>query len=186
MGLPSSIDPSSVARITRAQYDRFVATGALDGAHVELLEGVIVHMAPQGPEHAGTVQILANLLRNALSGRADVREEEPFIASDLSEPEPDIAVVPVADARDAHPDRAFLVIEVAESSLTIDRRAKSAIYASASVLEYWIVNLRDRTVEVHTDPRRDAYASARIARRGEELSPIAFPDARIAIDRFLR
>lgn len=186
MGLPSSIDPSLVARITRAQYDRFVETGALDGARVELLEGVIVHMAPRGPEHAGTVQILANVLRRVVGGRADVREEKPFVASVLSEPEPDIAVVPRGDTRDAHPDRALLVVEVADTSLAVDRRAKAAIYAGSSVPEYWIVNLRDRTVEVHTDARDGAYASARIARRGEELSLVALDGARVAIDDFLR
>ncbi len=73
-----------------------------------------------------------------------------------SEPEPDFAVVR-GEARDylrRHPGPAdiALAIEVSESSLDRDRTLKSRIYARAGVPIYWIVNVAERCVEVHTDP----------------------------------
>ena len=186
MGLPSTIDPALVATITRAQYDAMVASGALDDAKVELLEGVIVEMSPQGTEHAGAIEILAQLLRDALGARARVREEKPFAAGDDGEPEPDIAVVPPGDPFVAHPDRAYLVVEVADSSLKQDRGVKSATYARAGVPEYWVVNLQDRVVEVHLDPEGTRYVRTSIARRGESITLASFPAVRIHLDRFLR
>ena len=186
MGLPSTIDPSEVARITRWQYDAMVASGALEEAKVELLEGVIVDMSPQGAEHAGAIEVLAGQLREALGERVRVREEKPFAASDDAEPEPDIAVVPPGDPFAGHPARAFLVVEVADSSLKKDRGVKTAIYARASVPEYWVVNLQDRVVEVHLHPQGGRYARTSIARRGESITLAHFPDVRVELDRFLR
>jgi Uma2 family endonuclease len=186
VGLPSSIDPSEVARLTRAQYDAIVASGALEGARVELLEGVIVEMSPQGVAHAGAIEILAQLLRDALGPRARVREEKPFAAGDDAEPEPDIAVVAPGDPFAGHPDRAFLIVEVAETSLKKDRGVKTAMYARANVAEYWVVNLQDRLVEVHLDPNAGRYTRTSIARRGDSIALSCFPDVRLDVDRFLR
>jgi Uma2 family endonuclease len=186
VGLPLSIDPSEVARITRAQYDAIVASGALDDVAVELLEGVIVEMSPQGLEHAAAIETLADLLRRALGERARVREEKPFAADDASEPEPDVAVVAPGDPFAALPAYAHLIVEVAETSLRKDRGAKAAAYARAGVPEYWIVNLRDRVVEIHLDPRGDRYSSITIARPGERIAPRAFPDAQLEVALFLR
>jgi Uma2 family endonuclease len=186
VALPASIDPSEVARITRGQYERMVESGALDGADVELLEGVLVAMSPQGSEHAGVVEVLAQLLRDALGARARVREEKPFAATDDSEPEPDIAVVPPADPFAGHPDRAFLIVEVASTSLRKDRAAKCSVYARSGIPEYWVVNLVDRVVEIHSAPGALGYASTAIAHRGDSVTLVSFPDVRVELDRFLR
>lgn len=186
MGLPSTIDPGEVARISRAQYDRMVESGALEGARVELLEGVIVDMSPQGTEHAAATEVLAQLLRAALGDRARVREEKPFAAGDDSEPEPDIAVVPAGDPFAGHPDRAFLIVEVADSSLRKDRRTKPAVYARAEVTEYWVVNLQDRVVEIHLEPHGGRYTRTVVARSGDEIVLAAFPDVGVQVARFLR
>lgn len=186
MSLPSSIDPSFVARITRSQYDAMVASGALEGAKVELLEGVIVDISPQGTDHAGAIQVLADLLRTALGQRAWVREEKPFVAGPDDEPEPDIAVVPRADPFAGHPDRAFLVVEVADSSLKKDRGVKTTTYARAGVPEYWVVNLVDGVVEVHRDPGANHYATTTLLRPGDHVAMAAFADVSIEVARFLK
>src|SRR5437879_3175316 len=80
--------------LKRVEYDRLVQTGMLRDEHVELLYGSIVQMSPIGAPHSGTVQRLTELLVLALHGRAAVRVQLPFAASDASEPEPDVAVVP--------------------------------------------------------------------------------------------
>ena len=69
-----------------------------------------------------------------------VRVRQPFAALELSEPEPDLALVARADYGSAHPERAYLIVEVAESSLARDRGVKLRIYADCGVPEYWIVD----------------------------------------------
>jgi Uma2 family endonuclease len=76
-------------------------------------------------------------------------------------PEPDLAVVPGrrADYVGAHPTHAVLVVEVADSSLRLDRDEKGSLYARARIGEYWIVNLVDRVLETYRDPAPEPGAS---------------------------
>src|SRR6185503_12644375 len=96
-------------------------------------------------------------LRASLPSGWVVRTQMPLALDDESAPEPDVAVVAGRreDYRDAHPGRPALVIEVAESSLEIDREYKGSLYAHATVDEYWIVNIVERVVEVYRDPGPD-------------------------------
>lgn len=95
-------------------------------------------------------------------------------------PEPDVAVVPRKSWSKAHPSEAFLIIEVAQSSLAKDRGAKARVYAESGVPEYWVVNVVDGIVEVHTDPLRGAYTRVTPYGRGARVALGAFPD--VAID----
>jgi len=167
-------------------YFELVERGLLEeDDHVELLEGLIVASPPQGPLHASVTMSVDTALRNAVGDRASVRVQMPLLSGPRSAPEPDVAVVagrPV-DYRDRHPDHALLVVEVADSSLPQDRLTKSRIYARAGVVEFWILNLRDRCVEVHTNPDADnrVYTSMRIARIGGVIELAAFPATAVAV-----
>ena len=162
--------------LSRSEYERLVKADVFRGEHVELIHGIIVRMSPQDDPHASMVQVLTRILMPALVGRADVRVQLPFAASDDSEPEPDFAVVAVAGFNSPHPQRAFLIIEVADSSLEDDRTVKAEVYASAGIPEYWILNIPDRSIEVHTEPSRGAYTRVTPYRRGDRVAPAAFPD----------
>jgi len=153
---------------------------------IELLDGVIVQMTPQGIGHAAAIERLTQVLVLALAPRARVRVQLPYAASDVSEPEPDVAVVPPGDPERSHPDRSLLLVEVAESSLAKDRRVKTRIYAAAGVPEYWIVDVAGRTIEVRTDPAEGSYRRVRIARPGETIRLQAFPDVEIAVSDVVR
>jgi Uma2 family endonuclease len=124
-----------------------------------------------------------------LGSRAMVRSQVPLNLTDLSVPEPDIAVVePRADHyADAHPTTALLVVEVAATSLLTDRISKAAIYASADIREYWVVNLRDRCIEVHRQPAaaHRRFAQVRVVRPGESVDLMAFPGVTIPVDDLL-
>jgi Uma2 family endonuclease len=89
------------------------------------------------------------------------------------------------DHLDAHPSTAALVIEVADSSLRLDRRFKAAIYARAGLPEYWIVNLVDPALEVHRDPRSSdddwRYHAVDLLRPPAQVSPLAAPAASIRV-----
>jgi Uma2 family endonuclease len=180
------VDPAILASerlrpLRRVEYDRLVDLGYFDDEKIELLGGVLVALSREGPGHAHSIQELTVRFVRAIGERAMVRVRAPFAASDDSEPEPDVALVPNEDDSHQHPTRALLVIEVAQSSLRKDRLLKSGLYARAQVPEYWIVNLAERVVEVYRDPQGDRYSSMSTHPAGETLRPVAFPDIEIPI-----
>ena len=172
--------------LRRVEYDKLIELGAFQGEHIELLEGLLVPMSPIGPPHSSTVQRLNELLLPALLGRATVRIQAPFAALDLSEPEPDVAVVPLGEYDTAHPDCAHLIIEVAQSSLATDRGVKQRLYAACNVPEYWIVNLVEGHIEVYTDPKDGAYRTNQRYDRAKSIHPGHFPDLEVRVAEVLK
>jgi len=177
-------------RYTAARYLGLVEAGVLGpDDRVELLEGVIVAIAPQNPPHAAAIRRINDALRDAIGKRAIVSVQLPLIVGGYSVPEPDVAVLPgqQSDYDDAHPTSALLVVEVADTSLLQDRLSKAAIYAAAGIAEYWLVNLRDDCVEVFRAPESVAsrYATTLIAHRGERLEILALPSASVAVSDLL-
>jgi Uma2 family endonuclease len=178
------------ARYTAARYFALVDEGVLSADdRVELLEGVIVAMAPQHPPHASGVCRVSEAIRMVLGTRAIVRVQLPMIAGPFSVPEPDVAVVPgrVSDYDTAHPTTALLVVEVADTSLLEDRLTKAAIYAAAGVPDYWIVNLRDDVVETFAAPEAEArrYREGQRIGRGGRVGAAALEGASLAVDDLL-
>jgi Uma2 family endonuclease len=147
----------AVRPLRRAEYDKLVELGAFHGERIELLDGRLVQMSPIGPPHSSTIDKLTAKCVELLAGRALVRVQNPFAALEVSEPEPDLAIVPLGNYETEHPSSADLIIEVAESSLDYDRGPKLRVYAECGVPEYWIVNLVERCVEVHRKPGGGRY-----------------------------
>lgn len=168
----------------RIEYDFLAAEGYFGDEKVELLFGMVLPMAPIDPAHCESVERIHRMLILRLGERARVRCQSSFAASDDSEPEPDVYVIPDGDYWNAHPSRAFLIIEVARSSLPRDR-AKRFVYQKADVDEYWIVNHAESCVEVYRDRRDGTWQSVTKVQRGENVSPLAFPDIAIAVDEIL-
>src|SRR5262249_47960652 len=139
-------------RLARTEYGRMAELGFFRGERVELIHGIVIRMPPIGPQPADVVDRLNALFVRALGDRARVRVQQPFVANDDSEPEPDVAIVPSRSYSHGHPDRAFLIIEVAESSLAYDRETKAPLYAASGVDEFWIVDIEGRAIEVFTTP----------------------------------
>ena len=181
----SSLSPE-IRPLRRAEYDKLVELGVFEDERIELLEGQLVQMSPIGPPHSSTVQKLNELLLPALLGRASVFVQAPFAALDSSEPEPDLAITPTGDYQFQHPSEAYLIIEVAQSSLRLDRGQKQRIYAQAGVPEYWIVNVPERCIEVYTDPAGESYASCQIVAYEGSVAPRAFPDVVVEVRQILR
>src|SRR5207244_9482086 len=163
-------------RITRADYERMAELGFFRGVKVELIHGIAVRKTPIGPPHAEVVDRLGAIFVRGLGDRARVRIQQPYLADDESEPEPDVAIVADRSYADAHPSAAFLIVEVAESSLKYDRETKAPLYAASGVAEYWIVDVAGRAIEVHGSPAGGRYATVRRAGAGEQVSPAGFPD----------
>jgi len=184
-------DTVRVHRWTRRAYGRLIDKGILcEDDPVELLDGLLVVKEPQHTPHATAVTLALEALRAAFGPGWVVRPGLPVAAGRWSEPEPDISVVPGSprDYLADHPARPALVVEVAHSSLRLDRTRKAAIYARAGVEDYWILNLVDRVLEVHREParldtprRRWGYRSIQTLGPNETVSPLAAPAARILV-----
>jgi Uma2 family endonuclease len=175
-----------VRPLRRVEYDKLVALGVFEGERIELIDGALLQMSPIGPPHCATVDRLTELFVLALAGRARVRIQGSFAAGELSEAEPDVSVLPLGDYDAQHPQQAHLIVEVADSSLSHDRGRKARLYAECGVPEYWIVNLIDRSVEVHRTPSAGQYEHVSLHPKGSRLRLAAFPDVELGVDDFLR
>jgi Uma2 family endonuclease len=138
-------------KLTVADYYRMAEVGILaPEARVELIEGEIVDMVPMGSRHAAAISLFTQRLTIAVTPQALVRCQLPLRLGDLSEPEPDLAVVRPHPDRyfDAHPTAAdtLLVIEVADSSLAYDRDIKIPLYARHCVPAVWLIDLNAGTL----------------------------------------
>lgn len=174
----------AMRRLRRVEYDALVEQGAFERERVELVFGQVVAMSPVDPSHVQSTSLLAKLLTLALGDRAEVRCQQPIAATDDSEPEPDVYVTPGGSWTE-HASRAFLVVEVARSSLAYDRTEKSLLYGLSEVDEYWIVDLVNGLVEVRRDRDRGTWRSVITYRRGETLAMRAFPDVTIEVAAIL-
>src|SRR2546425_977375 len=142
--------PTKTRRWTRVEYERLIDLGVFQpGERLELLDGQLVVREPQGSRHAAGIRRVLAALRHALGDAWQIDSQLPVALDADSEPEPDVAVVPRdPDAyRDAHPSRAVLVVEVAETSYRIDREYKASRYARGGIPECWIVDLVHATLE---------------------------------------
>jgi Uma2 family endonuclease len=176
-------------RLTRHDYYRLAEAGILRrNDRVELLDGQLVDMSPIGPRHAIVTDNLNVALVTAFTGQAWVRCQHPVVLNDGSEPQPDLALVrrPWRGYPGTHPEPAdvFLVIEVSDSSLPVDRGVKLELYARAGIREVWIVDLTTDGVLVHRRPSGGSYGSVtRIAAPGvldvENLPGVTIPVAAI-------
>ncbi|MDZ8260514.1 Uma2 family endonuclease [Nostoc sp. ChiQUE01b] len=175
----------TLAKWSVDDYHRMVEAGILHGRHLELLAGEIVEMSPETPIHYTTAKRGAKYLEELLSSRADVRFNGPITLSD-SEPEPDIAIVrlPESSYKDRHPtpQDIFWIVEVAKTSLNKDLNIKAAIYATAAIQEYWILDLSSKQVIVLSNPQDGKYLEEHTIREGI-ITPLAFPDVSVFINR---
>lgn len=151
-------------KLTVAQYHRMAETGVLaPDARVELLEGVIVDMAPIGSRHAAVVKRLNALLTHAVGPRAIVSVQDPIRLGDHDEPQPDLALLrPRADYyAEAAPTAAdaLLVVEVAQSSAAYDREVKLPLYAQHGVPEVWLLDLDAALLHVCRAPSDGRYTA---------------------------
>ena len=183
-------------RWTRIEYEKLIDLGIFrPGEAVELIGGELIVSEPQGALHYTTILKTARALEVAFGTGWVVRTQGPIGLDDDSEPEPDVAVVrgSLEDYRAAHPSRPALTVEVAESSLDVDRERKGSAYARAGLADYWIVNLIDRVLEVCREPAADPssrfgwrYARRDVVGPPAEVRPLAMPSAVIRVADLLR
>jgi Uma2 family endonuclease len=181
--MADEIDPRWQRPLTVAQYHRMIDARIFDeDEKLEMLEGFLIAKSPQEPPHAHPIRFLTRLFSRGLSDDFDVRIQMPLTLA-RSEPEPDVAVADQRRPWPRHPETAFLVVEVASSSLKKDLGVKAAIYAEAGVVEYWVVNVDAGWVEVLRDPDPAArrYATRDRVSAPAELVPVALPGITVRV-----
>jgi Uma2 family endonuclease len=154
---PAYFTQSGFRPLSVAGYHTLIDMGELtEDDRVELLEGHMVLKMPQNRSHSIVSTTAEEHLRAAKPPDWRLLVGKPITLPD-SESEPDITLVrrDWAAVRSRHPEPpdVGLVVEVADTSLVIDRTDKTRIYARANLPVYWIINVVDRQVEAYTDPR---------------------------------
>jgi len=177
-------------RFTRDDYHRMAQTGILaPDARVELIDGEIIEMSPIGNPHTAAVTRATHLFVRGVGDDAIVRIQCSIALGDNGEPEPDVALVRYRDdfysTDSATEEDVLLLVEVADSSLAYDQHTKAPLYARYGIPELWIANLNRDQLIVHRDPTPTGYATVQVHRRGESISPLAFPGLVIPVESIL-
>ena len=173
--------------VTVDEFDRMVDAGVFaPDRRLELIDGEMVDMSPIGSAHQACVNRLTTLLAPLAAGRRAVVQVQGAIrTSDLSQPQPDVALLVPRDDyyAEAHPGPSdvLLVIEVADTSVRFDRDVKLPAYGRAGVAETWVVDLHGGVVEVATGPSDQGYERRARVGRDASLAPTAFPDLRLTV-----
>jgi Uma2 family endonuclease len=178
-------------KLKRVEYDRLVEAEVFGPEdRIELFDGRMIFKEPQYSPHATAIALVQRVLTSVLGPAWYVRPQMPVALDEVSEPEPDVSVVPgdPRDYRDAHPEQPVLIVEVAQSRLRFDRRQKGSLYARAGIADYWIVNIPDRRLEVYRDPRPDpaapfgwSYGTTLTLGPDERVAPLAVPAAAVTV-----
>ena len=179
-------------RFTREQYYHLHNLDFFDGKRVERLRGEIIEMSGVNWPHVVASHKTTQLLIKIFQDHAWINIGNP-IPTDDSDPQPDVMVVPgrFEDYHD-HPTTALLIVEVSDSTLFKDTTLKAEIYATAGVLDYWVIDVENRQLHVFRDPvtlsqelGATAYQSHVTLGETDSVSPLALPNQSIRVAEML-
>jgi Uma2 family endonuclease len=195
--LVSQLPPHLPPEMARAQWTReecaeLERLGFLERERFELIDGELVRKMSKSPIHFHLVAALLESLRDIFSSK-NVLQEAPIdpsgdLSSDLSrrnEPEPDALVLrrPWRELKgtNARPGDIALLLEVAVTSAAYHLGAKAALYATAGIEDYWVLDVAARRIVVHRKPAGAIYTSIASYTADEPVSPLAAPEASIRL-----
>ncbi len=155
----------------------------------EIIDGYLVDKMSIGSKHASVVRRISKLLEKKFGEIIQVSGQNPIYIDEFNEPEPDIALLkPREDFyAESHPtaEDILLVIEVSNSTIEYDRDIKKTLYAEAGIIEFWIVNLPDNTIEVYSQPKNGNYRLARILEKGETVESNSVENLKLQVEEIL-
>lgn len=175
---------------TKKEYHYLAELGMFEGRRTEFLEGEIIEMPDMNSPHATALELTYDVLREIFAQDFAVRNQSPLDFGENFETVPDIAVIKgkARDFKDAHPQTADLVVEISDTTLSYDRNRKASLYARFAIQEYWILNLKKRTLEVYRRPAEDentfygfSYAEKTTFSEMQQVSPLANTQAKIKV-----
>lgn len=171
----------SLRKLTIDEYHRLGAAGIFHPKdRVELIDGLLVQMAPIGPEHQFILEKLYDLFSEQKKGRYKVGPGRPIPIPDFNEPQPDMVLFkPDAGNRKRHvsPGETLLVVEISDTTLRYDLGRKRLAYERAGIPEYWVIDVTAKAVRVFRLNQRKKYQEIR--HTGGSIPVQAFPDVNI-------
>lgn len=176
--------------LTVREYDQMIQSGVFgEDERIELIAGEIRNMSPIGSKHAACVNRLNMFLTMSLAKKAMISIQNPIKLSDLSEPQPDVALLrPRPDFYATGlpmPTDVLLLIEVSDSTLDYDRIEKLPRYAQAGIPEVWLIDITNEVVEQYSRPRNNRYADATTLERGQTIQAHSMSELSIEVDQIL-
>lgn len=174
---------------SRGQYlfaaEEFRRLPLPDDLRVELIEGVLVPMSPVGPAHYSVIYLLEAALRPSLEPQYRVRGESSVQLGERTQVQPDLAVIKARDdgyrRRLPGPEDIILLVEVADSTLSRDRRDKVPLYALHGIQEFWLVSVTERRIEIYRDAVDGGFRSVGTVGEDDVVSPLGAPEARVHV-----
>jgi Uma2 family endonuclease len=172
------------------EYNRMIDVGILGkGDRVELIEGEILELSPIGNRHQACVDRATALMVVGVAGKAIVRTQGAIELGDFSKPQPDLILLePRKDyyaSEGAVTRNAYLVIEVADTSIRYDRGPKLRVYARHGVSEVWIEDLTTDTLLVFREPAGSTYQTQWTLQPGDTIAPLVFPELLLPVSTLL-
>lgn len=165
--------PSVVRKKFRSdEIHKMIKVGILpEESGWELIRGEIVRRMSIGSKHVGTVIRIRKLFERKVGEEVLVSTQNPVHLDEYSEPEPDVALLkPREDFYTESlpvPTDVLLLVGVSDSTVEYDREFKKTLYAEAGITEFWLVNLKNNTIECYTSPRNGNYRLAKFLAQGE-------------------
>lgn len=177
-------------RWTFDEYLRLAEEGIIGpDERTELIDGEIIPMSPTGPRHRLVTRRLTTWFAQLLAGEALIAMQDTLPLSGRNGPEPDVAVLRYREDEYLHEEATaediLLVVEVAESSLSLDRGVKRVMYATAGIAEYWLVDLRRKSVIVYREPQGGEYRDERRFSLGESWASPALGGREVRVEDVL-
>lgn len=155
----------------------------------EIIDGYLIDKMTIGSKHASIVKRLNKILTNLVGNQAVISIQDPIHINDYNEPEPDVALL--APRKDFYskshpmPTDVLLLIEVSDSTIEYDREVKKMLYAEAEIQEFWLINLKNNTVEVYSQPKNGSYYSTRILEAGETIKLTTIENLQLSVEEIL-
>jgi Uma2 family endonuclease len=189
----AQLPPGARRRLTRTDCQALVTAGLLEWGRFELLDGELIPKVPKSRLHSIALLLLVEWLRSVFGSRnveQEVSIELGPVLSQTNQPEPD-AIVSRRSALEFRgagpgPSDLLLVAEVAATTQEYDLGAKAALYASAGIEEYWVLDLQEMRIVVHRNPNGDRYSSIIAYAADEAVSPLAAPDSWIRLQNLVQ
>lgn len=155
----------------------------------ELIRGEIVRRMSIGSKHVGTVIKIGKLFERKIGEDVLVSTQNPVHLDEYNEPEPDVALLkPRGDFYTESlptPTDVLLLVEVSDSTVEYDREFKKILYAEAEVAEFWLVNLKNNTIECYTSPKNGNYRLAKILEKGETIKSETIEKLTLQVEEIL-
>lgn len=149
---------------------------------VQLIDGEILEMPPIGARHGSVTGRLSKWMYQAVGDAAIIRLGNPVNLGEYSQPQPDLMLLePRADDYiEAHPgpENVLLLVEVSDSTLDFDQGRKRELYARFAIREYWVIDVKNRSIDAYSDPAHGEFRSAVKHRLHDTIGPRAFPQVR--------